>query len=282
MSIELCVLASGSSGNASVVRTPAGAMLIDCGIGPRVTVQRLLGTGVDLSDISAICLTHLDSDHFSANWIATALRGNIAIHCHADRMHQVLDIAGDRRVRDLIRPFSHHSFEPIPGLAAQPIRLAHDREGSHAFVFTGFGHRVGYATDLGRVPPGLIEQFVDLDVLAIESNYDPRMQASSPRPAFLKRRITGGHGHLSNQQALDAIRQILDLSERQSAGMPGHIVLLHRSRQCNCPRLVRALFSADARIAPRLVLAEPDSRTEWMSGTGRNAAVGEQLLLAWG
>ena len=282
MSIELCVLASGSSGTCSVVRTPRGVMLIDCGIGPRVTGQRLDGTGVGVADITAICLTHLDSDHFSANWIATALRNNIAIHCHADRMLDLIEIAGDHHVLDLIRPFAHDFFEPLPGLQAQPIALAHDREGSHGFVLQGFGHRIGYATDLGRVTAALIENFVDLDVLALESNYDPQMQAQSPRPAFLKRRITGGRGHLSNEQALDAIRQMLDRAQRRPAGLPNHIVLLHRSRQCNCPKLVRELFSSDIRIAPRLVLAEPYTRTEWLGGAGRGVGTGEQLRLSWG
>ena len=168
------------------------------------------------------------------------------------------------------------------GLTARPIPLAHDATGSHAFLLEGFGHRLGYATDLGHVPPGLVEQFADVGVLALESNYDPQMQQRSTRPEYLKRRITGGRGHLSNEQALDAVRRVLDLAQRRSAQLPAHIVLLHRSRQCNCPRLVRRLFSADARIAPRLVLAEQDQRTPWLCAASRPALAGEQLLLAWG
>ena len=96
-----------------------------------------------------------------------------------------------------------------------------------------------------------MEQFVDLDVLALESNYDPRMQEQSDRPLYLKRRIMGGRGHLSNAQALGAIRQMLDRSAKQTGNLPAHIVLLHRSRQCNCPDLVRRMFAADARIGAR-------------------------------
>ena len=64
MSLEVCVLASGSSGNCTVVRSPAGVLLIDAGIGPRITARRMNGTGVHLRDVRAICVTHLDSDHF--------------------------------------------------------------------------------------------------------------------------------------------------------------------------------------------------------------------------
>src|SRR5438105_12806627 len=83
MSLELCILASGSSGNASLLRTPSGCMLIDAGIGPRTTAKRLDGTGVAVRDIRAIVLTHLDSDHFTAAWLRTIAAQGIRIFCHA-------------------------------------------------------------------------------------------------------------------------------------------------------------------------------------------------------
>ena len=282
MSLELCILGSGSSGNCSVVRTPHGVMLLDAGMGPRVTAKRLNGTGVGLADVRAICLTHLDSDHFSRTWVHKIADLGILVYCHASCAGRLSDMVNNRRFDPLIRPFDHSPFYPLPGLAGQPIALAHDDTGSQGFVFTGHGRRLGYATDLGHVPDALIHHFVDLDTLAIESNYDPAMQAQSPRPLFLKRRITGGRGHLSNEQALAAVRRMLDRAERNAIPFPSHIVLLHRSRQCNCPKLVRKLFSADARIAPRLVLSEQFERTEWLSAPGRPIAAGEQLLLSWG
>ena len=125
--------------------------------------------------------------------------------------------------------------------------------------------------------------FCGLDVLCIESNYDPRMQADSPRPGFLKRRITGGRGHLSNEEAFAAVRAILDRRQSRGRRPPAHIVLLHRSRQCNCPDLVRRLFTRDARIAPRLTLAEQYERSEWLRlAPSLPPLVGEQMTLAWG
>jgi phosphoribosyl 1,2-cyclic phosphodiesterase len=282
MSIELCVLASGSSGNCSVIRAAGGVMLIDCGIGPRIVAQRLIGTGVQLADVKAICLTHLDSDHFSAAWVRTIVRQAIAVYCHASCVDQLVATVVDERFAQLVRPFDCEIFEPIPHLCARPVALAHDEEGSYGFLLEACGSRMGYATDLGHVPDPLFEQFVNLDVLAIESNYDRTMQEQSPRPFFLKRRIMGGKGHLSNQQALNAVRRILDRCQKQALDLPAHIVLLHRSRQCNCPDLLRKLFSADARIAPRLVLAEQYTRTEWLAAAGRPVGAGEQLLLSWG
>jgi hypothetical protein len=92
----------------------------------------------------------------------------------------------------------------------------------------------------------------------------------------------GGAGHLSNEQAFDAVRGILDRAEKRRRRLPRHIVLLHRSRDCNCPRLVRKFFSRDARIAPRLTLAEQFERSEWLRIRPSQPLVGEQLALAWG
>jgi phosphoribosyl 1,2-cyclic phosphodiesterase len=280
MSIELCVLASGSAGNSTVLRTPAGVMLVDAGLGPRTTAKRLDGTGLAVREISAICLTHLDRDHFSPTWLGTILNRDIRIHCHRTLVSEVVERLGHEAVEPLVCGFDE-TFEPMPGLVARAVSLAHDRHGSHGFVFEGFGCRVGYATDLGRVPVNLIEHFRDLDVVCVESNYDPQMQLSSARPWFLKNRIMGGAGHLSNEQAYELVRRILDRAERSSARLPSHIVLLHRSRECNCPKLMRKLFERDARIKPRLTLTEQYEATGWIRIRPGLPLVGEQLALAW-
>jgi phosphoribosyl 1,2-cyclic phosphodiesterase len=275
MSPELCILASGSAGNAAILRTPAGVLLIDAGIGPRTLVKRLDGTGVGQSDIRALCLTHLDRDHFSPWWSSTLRHLNIPVYCHANKVDGL--VFQSPELAPLIRPFNVNGFSPFDGLKCDPIHFAHDRLGSDGFVLDGFGYRIGYATDLGRIPPYFFDRFRDLDCIALESNYDPDMQANSTRPKFLKRRITGGNGHLSNLQALAAIRKLLDRSRR----LPDHIVLLHRSQECNCPNLVRQLFSTDRRIASRLTLAHQHERSPWLGRMARLPVVGEQLRFAF-
>jgi phosphoribosyl 1,2-cyclic phosphodiesterase len=289
MSVEVCVLASGSGGNCTVVRTPGGVLLVDCGIGPRVAAGRLEGTGVRVKDVGGIVLTHLDSDHFSRNWLNTILTRKLTVFCHESRVDDVIRLAlgpsaaaeDVERLVERILTFDGAPFEAMPGLSLRPVPFAHDRMGSHGFVIEGFGSRIGYATDLGRVPPTLFEHFDDLDLVAIESNYDRQMQLDSPRPWFLKQRIMGGSGHLSNEQALDAVRGILNRCEARGRALPAHIVLLHRSRECNCPDRLRKLFARDARIASRLVLTEQDERSPWLRPKREAPYVGGQLQLAW-
>ena len=287
MSLSLCILASGSSGNCSVLRSPTGAMLIDCGIGPRTAAGRMKGLGVGVAQVSAICLTHLDSDHFNPAWGRRIVQQGIALYCHQERAEELWRLGGGGgELARLIRPFDGRPFSPLQGVHFTAIRLEHDEHGSHGFRVEGFGASLGYATDLGRAKAQLVRHFCGVGILAIESNYDPQMQAESDRPWFLKRRIMGGRGHLSNQEALEAVRRILDQADRRGAALPRHIVLLHRSRQCNCPRLLRRLFSGDRRIAQRLVLAEQDRPTGWLwAPTGAESRApqppGSQLVLQW-
>jgi phosphoribosyl 1,2-cyclic phosphodiesterase len=296
MSLEFCVLGSGSSGNSTVVRAPWGAFLLDAGFGPRTTDQRMHGIGLSVKDISAIVLTHLDHDHFNPNWLLTLVKQQIRLHIARGRLREFLhfpevrDLEGSlekRRLpgdalRKLLEPFDE-AVEPLRGVRMEALALAHDAAGSHGFLIECDGHRAGFATDLGRVPKELIERFCGVDLLAIESNYDPEMESNSDRPYYLKRRIMGGGGHLSNEQALAAIISILDRTAETCGAtrLPRHIVLLHRSGQCNCPKLVRRMFSADSRIAPVLTLADQYERTGWLGTRQTRVEREEQLALAW-
>src|SRR5688572_18633343 len=135
MSLELCVLASGSSGNCTVVRAPTGVMLIDAGLGPRVTARRMNGTGVRVRDVRAICLTHLDSDHFRHSWLATIARQGIRVFCHESRTDDLLRGATAdtpsydyrRRCPALVPAFNRPPVEPLEGLSARASPAAYDR-----------------------------------------------------------------------------------------------------------------------------------------------------------
>jgi len=199
---------------------------------------------VRLADVAAACLTHLDSDHFNMNWIPTLIRQNIRLFCHANKAREILGNITEHLATEL-EPLLCHSPTAIRSTRSMVFAFIHFHwhtiwQARHGFVIHGFDYRIGYATDLGHVPAHLHEHFYDLDLIALESNYDPAMQEQSDRPWFLKRRITGGKGHLSNRQALTAIQKILDCAQANCRRLPDHIVLLHRSRQCNCPELLRA------------------------------------------
>jgi len=107
------------------------------------------GLGIGVGDVSAICLTHLDSDHFNPAWARRIAQQGIALFCHQDRTDELSRLGGGAaEFARLIRPFNAHPFSPVEGVHFTAIRLDHDEHGSHGFRIDGFGARIGYATDL--------------------------------------------------------------------------------------------------------------------------------------
>ncbi|MFG0284220.1 MAG: MBL fold metallo-hydrolase [Phycisphaerales bacterium JB039] len=253
----LCVLASGSAGNCSIVHSPgAGVWLIDLGLSPRRTRRALQAAGLDLGDIRAALLTHPDHDHLHPGWSRAWPAGApIAIHQgHLGR-------ARGRLPRARFDVFEQQLDLGAAGRAAAALG-PHDTDGAAVFrLELGPAGSLGYATDIGRCDRPLLRLLGGVDTLAIESNNCPRLQAISGRPALVIDRIVGGAGHLSNQQCHDAVRAIAPRAR---------VVLLHLSRDCNHPALARRLHHG----APyELVLSSQSRSTPWLAlEPGRPAA----------
>jgi len=259
----LCVLASGSSGNCSVLRSADGELvLIDAGISPRRASAALSALGYSLEDVSAVVLTHLDSDHFYSSWATVApkrLRFGASVWVHVSHSRE-------RRLDPLheagcLATFEREAFAPARGTSFTSRLASHDAEGVATFRITTPQGELGFLTDLGEVTDRLVDFHRGVGVLAIESNYCPRLQARSARPDFLKRRIMGGAGHLSNEQCLRATEAI---------GPSSHAVFLHLSRECNTPEIVGALHEG-ADYARTIAHAEEPTR--WVSITGAQPEV---------
>lgn len=247
----MCVLASGSSGNCTVLVLKRGSVrrlvLIDLGLSPRRTFRMLAELGYQPHQLDECLVTHLDHDHFQPSWVSGLPRhARIRLHTR----HRAALSAWGLRDRERIVAFDdHQSFEIDPGVSVHPISMTHDDSGVSSFRIDMPGlasGSLGFATDLGHVTQDLVEHMrgrsngaaagagSPVDVLAIESNYCPVMQTNSSRPLQLKRRIMGGRGHLSNQEAHEAIEAI---QPRE------HVVLLHLSRECNDPALVAEMHA---------------------------------------
>ena len=294
--LRLCVLGSGSGGNSTVLRFGDEALLIDAGFGPRTTRRRLAQARLDLEQVGAICLTHLDQDHFRRSWPATLLKLGIRLFVHHWHLDDLARLRGTDTLFDagLIETFDADAFEPLQGVSARGVRLQHDLQGTIGYRFdvtsggdsggaseggvAGARHRgsIGYATDLGHAPSALVEHFAGVDLLCLECNYDEHMTITSPRPSFVNRRNMSDSGHLSNEQSYDTIQRIAALSPR---GNPRHVLLMHRSQQCNHATKVKRVFARDPILSRRVVLTEQRRRTRWFDVRPLRAMQREQQLL---
>ncbi|MEM6257766.1 MAG: MBL fold metallo-hydrolase [Planctomycetota bacterium] len=266
--LALCVLGSGSGGNCTAVRLTDSngnreAALLDAGFGIRRTTRKLHEAGLGWRHIKAVMLSHLDRDHFKPTLTKALVEHRVTVHLHHWHLDELARARGTRPLFEhgLVEPFGDGVILPMPGVTATTTRLQHDRQGTIGYrLSTRFGD-IGFATDLGHAPSQLIEHFAGVDVLCIESNYDERMTVNSSRPVWVNRRNLSDSGHLSNEQAYDAVQAIRDKSPH---GNPRHVVLLHRSQQCNHPTKVRRVFERDAELAKRVTLTDQRKRTRWI------------------
>lgn len=248
--MQLEVLASGSRGNSALIRSPGDqrCMLIDAGLSPRRIRHALQDRDHSHQDLTDVLITHSDGDHLHTGWAKAIGSWNFTLHVHHTHVARVKrsGIPSDR-----ISAFD--DVFTLGGETHVSTALApHDVHGSVSYIVRRGDAVIGWATDLGRLSDELLAFFSDArpHVFAIESNYDRAMQLMSDRPEFLIDRIMGGTGHLSNDEAIDAVLHVSKHIE------PHTIVLLHRSEQCNCPQRIRALWSERAsHLADRMIVA---------------------------
>jgi phosphoribosyl 1,2-cyclic phosphodiesterase len=139
----------------------------------------------------------------------------------------------------LMRTFSSNEVVVIGGLAINAFPKLHDACDPYSFMIVNEGVRVGVFTDIGEPCEQLIRHFRQCHAAFLESNYDEEMLENGGYPYYLKKRIRGGLGHLSNKQALE-----LFLAHKPS--YMSHLLLSHLSKNNNCPNLVQQLFNGHA------------------------------------
>ncbi|NUQ73121.1 MAG: MBL fold metallo-hydrolase [Polyangiaceae bacterium] len=233
--MRVLILASGSSGNATLFESKGTRVLVDAGIGPRTLAQRLREAGAGGMP-HAVVVTHGHGDHLGSYCKIGAKLG-IPVYMTESTARFASPPGG----------VSLHYFSPrqpfaIGGLTLSPLPLPHDAA-QVALVVADGERSAAIATDLGEVPPGLPGHVAGCDVLLIESNHDVEMLERGPYPGFLKRRVLSARGHLSNAQAHGLLRAL---------GPRAHtVVLMHLSKTNNRPDL--ALESARDALAGRRV-----------------------------
>ena len=146
------------------------------------------------------------------------------------------------------QPFS------IGDISLSPFTIPHDAADPVGFVFTVEGVRMGFATDLGYIPPNVRQQLRKLDLLLLESNHDLEMLRDGPYPWAVKQRVLSRVGHLSNDAAAEFLSTAYD-------GQAAYVILAHLSENNNLPELARvaaqrALMGRASLLANRLLLAE--------------------------
>ncbi len=234
MSFEICALASGSRGNAVLIRTKGGNLLIDAGLSAGELNRRMALSGLPRPD--AVLFTHTHIDH---------IRGARAL---AEKGLPLRVFEGDLSFfrelgcpEDCLSPFGEAPFL-LGGLEIRPVPVPHDTPACHGFVISDGRERAAYFTDLGRVTEEVRSAVTGCRTLFLESNHDPELLKNGPYPYPLKRRILSERGHLSNREAALLCRYAAEHGTRE-------IMLGHLSAENNLPELCFCTCEAALREA---------------------------------
>ena len=257
--MKFASLGSGSEGNALLVTSSAIAseaattIMVDCGFALRAAAPRLRRAGLEPEAISAIFVTHEHSDHVGGVF-KLARKYRIPVYLSQGTWQAVRgDIGGVEVV--LCRDSTPVD---IGGLRLVPYTVPHDAREPLQCVLEESDRRLGVLTDAGHATAHMIAMLDACDALLLETNHDVRMLAESSYPTFLKQRIAGDHGHLSNEAGAGILAAI-DRSRLKT------VVAAHLSRKNNSPELAMAALLgviADGSVALRC--ACQDAGFDWI------------------
>ncbi|GAB2685601.1 MBL fold metallo-hydrolase [Mucilaginibacter koreensis] len=232
MSLFIASLNSGSNGNCYYVGNSKDAVLVDVGISCREVEKRMQRLGLSMLKVKAIFISHEHSDHIRG---LTVLAKKYSLPVYITPRTQMW---GRLELEDA-RIFPDDKLFTIGSLTVAAFLKHHDAAEPHSFTVSCDGVTVGVFTDIGVPCTNLLEHFSQCHAAILEANYDEHMLHGGKYPFHLKRRISGGKGHLSNRQALE-------LFKAYRAPYLSHLLLAHLSKENNCPDLVQKLFDAHA------------------------------------
>ena len=233
--LSITSLNSGSNGNCYYVGNDTEAVLIDAGISCKETEIRMQRLGLSMLKVKALFISHEHSDHIRGVCVM-AKKYNIPVYITPGTL---LNCKFSKLKPELIRTLQSFENYNIGSLNIIAFPKVHDAAEPHSFIVSCGQTKVGIFTDLGVVCKQLIHHFKQCDAAFLEANYDEDMLHQGSYPYYLKRRISGGEGHLSNKQALALFL------EHKPENL-SHLVLAHLSKDNNSPELVQQLFDTHA------------------------------------
>jgi phosphoribosyl 1,2-cyclic phosphodiesterase len=257
--LQITILASGSSGNITLLETESTRLLIDAGLGKRETLARLAAVGKDVENLDGILITHEHSDHCGGlpQMLGLWKAPLYVTEQTMEGLHRALPERLEKRLRGVETIHAGQRF-CIGDIEVHAFAIPHDAADPIGFTFRTSGVKMALVTDLGYMPELVKVHLRDADCLMLESNHDLDMLKVGPYPWVVKQRVLSRTGHLSNH----AVSEYLADPDGFDA-FARYLILAHISAENNNPDLAR--LSAEEALGRRP--AESVFRGELMMAT---------------
>lgn len=228
--MELCSIASGSSGNCIYAGSQNSHILIDAGISGKRIEAGLNSLGLKTAEMQALLVTHEHSDHIAGLGVI-ARRYGIPIYATTKTIEAIQQSSSVGKVdENLFHPIEADVSFTIGDITIEPVSISHDAADPVAYLMKQPDKKMAVITDLGKYDDYLVDKLQDLDVLLLEANHDIHMLEVGSYPYPLKQRILGERGHLSNESSGQLLGQLLHDKFRT-------VILGHLSKENNLAEL---------------------------------------------
>jgi len=251
MSLQVCVLASGSSGNSVYVASEKTRVLIDAGLSAKQIAVRLDQIGVVPESINGIWVSHEHADHIAGIRLLQQRHG-IPVFANHGTSQAIQDNINNTHSKKTSKnkglphalqcsPFITGTSIIFGDLTIHPFEIPHDAVDPVGFRIATDTCAVGIVTDIGKTTALVRHRLHGCNALVVEANYDEDLLFEAPRPAFLKQRIRSSTGHLSNKDSAQLI------SECATDALE-HVYLSHLSSDCNTPDIALCTVASQLRL----------------------------------
>jgi len=228
MTLEFCSFSSGSNGNCYLIKSETTAILVDAGISTKRIVSGLSSTNTSSGQLAALLLTHEHSDHVKSLSVLMRKFGDVLAYANEKTWAAINQSIDRSRMKNFT---TGTSFE-IGDIGVNTFQVCHDAADPVGYSFFKGGKQISILTDTGCIQEGMLDEIREADLLVLEANHDVDMLKIGRYPWFLKKRILGDKGHLSNESAAKMLVRLLSEKDKKR-----RILLAHLSRENNFPEM---------------------------------------------
>lgn len=248
---KVCALRSGSSGNAIFISSSKTKVLVDAGVCGRAIEQSMAAIDENAAELSALVVTHEHTDHTSGIGVLMR-RYKVPVYVSASTWAAMQSAVGrvDPGLVNLIKPGQKFV---VGDMEITGFTTPHDAVDPVGFRLDTAKGAVSVLTDIGYLADGLLENVSGSKALFLEANYDYTLLMNGYYPYFLKKRISGRQGHLSNDDCALAVNSLLEQGTE-------YFCLSHLSKDNNSPDL--ALMTVKQKLAEIGALPDRDLQVD--------------------